>query len=227
MKKSCVDKIKDPLHSPYPLSKAEVARLYYEEQISLRELAAIAGTSRQCLARWMEYWELPRRNRHDARNLYADKRAIPRSPNWRGGQYKIKASNTWFIYAPNHPRANSKGVVRKHILVAEERIGRYLKEGETVHHLDGDRDNNIPENLCVMPRSEHTTIHNTLGKVGVALLIGGYFELVLKFIPQQDRRRLIELVYVEQVPCIGPITENPEGGTRVEGDLRELMERGL
>jgi hypothetical protein len=40
------------------------------------------------------------------------------------------------IRIANHPRASS-GYVFEHILVAEEILGRYLVDGETVYHING------------------------------------------------------------------------------------------
>jgi len=48
-----------------------------------------------------------------------------------------------------------------HRIVAEEKLGRKLKEGEIVHHLDRDKHNNKPENLLVTTASEHMKIHHT------------------------------------------------------------------
>ena len=47
-----------------------------------------------------------------------------------------------------------------HILMAEQKIGRALKPDEVVHHVNGDKEDNRPENLQVMKRSEHTRLHN-------------------------------------------------------------------
>ena len=45
--------------------------------------------------------------------------------------------------------------VRMHRLVAEEVLGRPLRAGEVVHHRDGDRTNNDPGNLQVLPSQRH------------------------------------------------------------------------
>lgn len=53
-----------------------------------------------------------------------------------------------FVRRPDHPRANKyTGRVREHTIVMEQKIGRYLLPDERVHHLNGVRDDNRPENL--------------------------------------------------------------------------------
>lgn len=46
-----------------------------------------------------------------------------------------------------------------HRVVAEQMIGRALLPNEIVHHKDGNRLNNTPENLEVMTTSEHSRMH--------------------------------------------------------------------
>lgn len=46
-----------------------------------------------------------------------------------------------------------------HVVTMEQRIGRRLKPDEVVHHIDGDRSNNNPNNLALMTRSAHARLH--------------------------------------------------------------------
>ena len=47
----------------------------------------------------------------------------------------------------------------EHRTVAEEKLGRKLKKGEVVHHIDGNKRNNHPDNLEVMMQSDHAREH--------------------------------------------------------------------
>ncbi|KKN03484.1 hypothetical protein LCGC14_1107260 [marine sediment metagenome] len=89
--------------------------------------------------------------------------------NWKGG--RCKADGYILIKKPGHHRANNNNYVREHILVAEEMLGRYLEPGEIVHHINGIKDDNRPENLYIYENlSEHKNGHITLEKLVKYLL---------------------------------------------------------
>lgn len=47
----------------------------------------------------------------------------------------------------------------EHRIVIEAKLGRSLRDGEEVHHIDRDRLNNDPENLLVVTRAQHMRLH--------------------------------------------------------------------
>lgn len=48
----------------------------------------------------------------------------------------------------------------EHRVVAEQKIGRPLGRGEVVHHIDGDKHNNHPDNLLVISQADHLRVHH-------------------------------------------------------------------
>lgn len=58
-----------------------------------------------------------------------------------------------------HPRA-TQGCIAEHVLIAEAALGRYLPTGAEVHHVDGDRTNNIQSNLVIcQDKGYHKLLH--------------------------------------------------------------------
>lgn len=52
----------------------------------------------------------------------------------------------------------------EHRVIAEQKLGRKLRPGEIVHHIDCNKRNNHPDNLKVMTQAEHAALHARLNK---------------------------------------------------------------
>ena len=80
--------------------------------------------------------------------------------NWRGGRAATQ-KGYMRLRMPEHPAAQVGGWVHEHRLVMETVLGRYLDPAEIVHHIDGDRLNNSPANLCLIEsNAAHVLLHN-------------------------------------------------------------------
>lgn len=53
------------------------------------------------------------------------------------------------------PGTDKRGRIYEHRLIMQRRLGRPLSKPEVVHHIDGDKRNNHPDNLEVMPTGWH------------------------------------------------------------------------
>lgn len=71
----------------------------------------------------------------------------PDHPNWKGGHI----DGNGYKVISRRGRTN----LLEHRVVAAEKLGRPLLPGEIVHHIDGNRLNNHPDNLVVMTKQEH------------------------------------------------------------------------
>ena len=79
---------------------------------------------------------------------------------WKGGR-RENVMGYVVVNSPGHPRAY-RNEVYEHIIVAEKKIGRFLEEGEVVHHINGIKNDNRSENLIVFKNNaEHMKAHRS------------------------------------------------------------------
>ncbi len=81
----------------------------------------------------------------------------PDNSKWRGG--RILQNGYWCVWIPDHPNSTPRGYVAEHRLIVSASIGRPLLRSEHVHHQDGNRQNNDPANLVLLPGTVHSSLH--------------------------------------------------------------------
>lgn len=92
----------------------------------------------------------------------SQKRVGPGNPMYKKRPHNFKgrtlSTDGYWLIAVDGKR------VREHRIVAEKMLGRKLEKHEIVHHVDGDKLNNRPENLMVLQsNTEHRAIHASKG----------------------------------------------------------------
>jgi hypothetical protein len=108
-------------------------------------------------------------------SLYGDPLITKVDPEHRG------INNYKYVVAYGHPNANHIGKIMEHRLVMSQMIGRPLEPNENVHHKNGNRSDNRPENLELWNTSQPAG-QRPADKVEYAIMILGLYapELLAK-----------------------------------------------
>lgn len=125
--------------------------------LSSKEIGLIVGKSPKAVQKYF--------SRHGIQP--ALKRGGPigeRNGGWNGGQ-TIDKDGYRLIRSNGHPAARETGYVLEHRLVMEQKIGRYLDKKEVVHHIDGNKLNNHPDNLELFEENRIHLQHELTGRI--------------------------------------------------------------
>ena len=86
------------------------------------------------------------------------------APYWKRGVF-TNYHGYVLVYRPDHPNTNHKGYAHRSHLVAEKALGRYLKDDEMTHHINGLTGDDRNRNLLICTRGYHMGLHNKLRRI--------------------------------------------------------------
>jgi len=126
----------------------EIIAARYKDGETICELALAFRCSSPTIAKSLSRTGTPRRPaKQRPGRLAGDK-----NPAWAGGRRR-RPDGYWIIWTPDGERL-------EHRVAAERHLGRTLGADEIVHHRDGNKSNNTPENLEVMSQGQHAKLHS-------------------------------------------------------------------
>ena len=101
--------------------------------------------------------------KHAMRTQRTGPRSGPGHPNWNGGR-TLDSDGYVTLWMPDHPNARENGRVLEHRFVMSEILGRPLADHEVVHHRNGVKDDNRPENLAIFESNADHLRHELTGR---------------------------------------------------------------
>ncbi len=124
----------------------KIKKMYWDEKLSHREIAAVYGCARTLLNRYAD--RLGINGVKTSSRMTGD-----RNPKHKGGTV-IGASGYLLLRVAKKESASCTRFI--HVNIAEKAIGRKLKINEVIHHINGDKLDNRNCNLLICTRAYHS-----------------------------------------------------------------------
>lgn len=86
---------------------------------------------------------------------------------WQNGRF-IGGNGYVYVLVPREERVGHRcslldgRYIAEHTLIAERVLGRCLRRGEVVHHINGDKQDNRHQNLVICTQSYHALLHQRM-----------------------------------------------------------------
>lgn len=144
------------------LNKEWLMKHYYDKKMSFVSIARLCGVKPSTIDHaFTDKFKLKSRER----NLKGENNIC-----WKGGRVMI--NGYIHVYHPEPHDRKQRNYIPEHVLVAESTIGRKLSKDEAVHHKNGIKTDNHPENLQVLSSREHRILEHKLEAFAKAIIFG-------------------------------------------------------
>jgi len=104
----------------------------------------------------------PLTKKHKQKISISEKGKPKRGKNYKGGRHLRPDGYVNLLY-PEHPRARNYYVL-EHIVIWERTYNKTLPEGYLIHHINGIRSDNRPENLMAVTKKQHHNLYQVYQK---------------------------------------------------------------
>ena len=135
---------------------------------------------------WVNYWNIYRKGVHICRSCSCKHTAQTKEKkdSWnKGKKFAPKSLGSTYVNTNGYKEVwvgkhtlsyKVGGYVREHTLFKELEINRSLKGSEIIHHVDGNKTNNLLTNLFVCDgHFEHRKVHGQLERIAMSLVRAG------------------------------------------------------
>ena len=164
----------DLLSPRYKLSKGDTEKFWelYSSGLSIGQISKKTHIGKWAIQKVLIKYGYPLRSRREAYYLAVKQgrvglkkgRRMGKDANsWKGGR-TINSCGYMYLLLSDHPRANAGGYVSEHLVVWEKANNKSLPKGWHIHHINGIKLDNRPENLLALPSRKHSLIIPELSK---------------------------------------------------------------